>query len=153
MFKPVPLNLPPFPLKLSRSQNKTYVFDVLRKKNLLLTPEEWVRQHWIHFLHEHKNYPKSLMQAEGGLLLNELQKRSDLIIFNTQGEKILLAEFKAPGVKISEKTFEQISRYNSIHKIPLLLVSNGLHHYYCRINFEEGSYTFLTDLPNYNQET
>lgn len=153
MFKPVPLNLPPSPLKLSQIQNKVYVFDVLRKKNLLLTPEEWVRQHWIHYLHTHKNYPKSLMKTEGGLVLNDLQKRSDLVLYNTKGEKILLAEFKAPHVKITASTFEQISNYNSIHRIPLLLVSNGIQHYYCKINFEDASYKFITDLPNYSVET
>lgn len=153
MFKPIPLNLPPYPLRLTRNQNKVYVFDELRKKNLLLTPEEWVRQHWIHFLHEHKKYPKSLMKTEGGLLLNELQKRSDLILYNNNGDKILLAEFKAPEIKITEKTFEQISNYNTIHRIPLLLVSNGIDHYFCKINFESGSYEFLPDLPNYTQTT
>ena len=153
MFKPTPLNLPPTTLKLSKIQDKIYVFDVLRKKNLLLTPEEWVRQHWIHYLHNNKNYPKSLMKTEGGLILNDLQKRSDLILFNNKGDKILLAEFKAPHVKITQSTFEQISNYNSIHKIPLLLVSNGLQHYFCRINFEDNSFEFITDLPNYTAET
>ena len=153
MFKPIPLNLPPSHLKLSKIQNKVFVFDVLRKKNLILTPEEWVRQHWIHYLHTHKKYPKSLMKSEGGLILNDLQKRSDLIIYNSKGEKILLAEFKAPHVKITASTFEQISNYNSIHRIPLLLISNGLQHYYCKVNFEDGSYEFITDLPNYNSIT
>lgn len=149
MFKPTPLNLPPVPLKLTRNQDKILVFDELRKKNLILTPEEWVRQHWIHYLHNHKNYPKSLMKTEGGLILNELQKRSDLILYNNQGEKILLAEFKAPEIKITQKTFEQISNYNSIHKIPLLLVSNGLDHYYCKIDFDTNKFEFLQELPNY----
>ncbi|MGN0002808.1 MAG: type I restriction enzyme HsdR N-terminal domain-containing protein [Sphingobacterium composti] len=153
MFSPVPLNLPPTSLKLSRANNKIYIFDVLRKKNLVLTPEEWVRQHWVHFLHKYKNYPKSLMKIEGGLVLNDLQKRSDLIIYNNKGEKIILAEFKAPEVKINAKTFEQISAYNSKHKIPLLLVSNGLEHYFCKINFEDNSYEFIADLPNYILET
>ena len=153
MFSPVPLNLPPTSLKLSRVNDRIYIFDVLRKKNLVLTPEEWVRQHWVHFLHQHKNYPKSLMKIEGGLILNDLKKRSDLIIYNTRGEKIILAEFKAPEVKISTKTFEQISAYNSKHKIPLLLVSNGLEHYFCKVNFEDSSYQFIEDLPNYNRET
>ena len=153
MFKPVQLNLPPFPLKLTRVQDKIYVFDILRKKNLVLTPEEWVRQHWVHFLHLHKKYPKSLMKIEGGLVVNELQKRSDLIIFNNKGEKVLLAEFKAPGVKISQRTFEQIGSYNSKHKIPLLLVSNGLQHYFCKINFENNTVDFISDVPIYNKET
>ena len=153
MFRPIPLNLPPTSLKLSRVNNKVYIFDELRKKNLVLTPEEWVRQHWVHFLHQHKNYPKSLMKIEGGLILNELQKRSDLIIYNNKGEKIILAEFKAPEVKINSKTFEQISNYNCKYKIPLLLVSNGMEHYFCKVNFEDNSYQFIEDLPLYNSET
>lgn len=153
MFKPTPLNLPPYALKLKRIDDKVYVFDELRKRHLLLTPEEWVRQHWVQHLNKHKRYPKALMRIEGGMTLQGLQKRTDLVIYNTEGEKILLAEFKAPGVKISQKTFEQISNYNSQHKIPLLLVSNGLEHYYCRINFENSSCDFIEDLPNYIQST
>ncbi|HMR17850.1 MAG TPA: type I restriction enzyme HsdR N-terminal domain-containing protein [Sphingobacterium sp.] len=149
MFKLTRLNLPPYALKLKRIDEKVYVFDELRKKNLLLTPEEWVRQHWIHHLCTHKKYPRALMRIEGGMALQGLQKRTDLVIYNHDGEKILLAEFKAPGVKIGQKTFEQISNYNSQHKIPLLLVSNGLEHYYCRINFKNNSFDFLKDLPNY----
>ncbi|NGM62195.1 type I restriction enzyme HsdR N-terminal domain-containing protein [Sphingobacterium sp. SGG-5] len=149
MFRPTPLNLPSYPLKLKRIKDKVYVFDELRKKILLLTPEEWVRQHWIHYLHTQKNYPKSLMHIEGGLNLHGLQKRTDLVIYNSQGEKILIAEFKAPGVKINEKTFEQINNYNMVHKIPLLLVSNGLDHFFCKINLNNNQYEFLKDLPNY----
>lgn len=153
MFKPTPLNLPPTSLKLSQSQGKVYVFDVLRKKNILATPEEWVRQHWIHYLNKHKDYPLSLMHTEGGLVLNDLQKRSDLLIYNNRGEKVLLAEFKAPSIKITASAFEQVSNYNSVHRIPLLLVSNGIEHYFCKINFEDGSYEFISDLPIYNQQT
>lgn len=149
----MPLNLPSYSLKLRRIGEKVYVFDELRKKNLLLTPEEWVRQHWVHHLCVYKKYPKSLMRIEGGMTLQGLQKRTDLVIYDNKGEKILLAEFKAPGVKINQKTFEQISNYNSQHKIPLLLVSNGIEHYYCRINFENNSFDFLEDLPNYIQST
>lgn len=147
MFTPIPLNLPPCTLKLSQSKQGTFVFDELRKKKLLLTPEEWVRQHWIHYLYTHKRYPKSLMKTEGGLILNTLQKRSDLLIYDSHGRKILLAEFKAPTVKISEKTFAQIANYNKVHKIPLLLVSNGIEHYYCSIDFDNEAFTFLDDLP------
>lgn len=149
MFRPIPLNLPPTSLKLTKNQDKVFVFDILRKKNLVLTPEEWVRQHWIHYLHEHKKYPFSLMKTEGGLILNELQKRSDLLIYDNAGNKILLAEFKAPHVKINSSTFEQISNYNTQHKIPLLLVSNGIDHYFCKVNFEEQNFTFIEDIPFY----
>ncbi|MCY4780214.1 type I restriction enzyme HsdR N-terminal domain-containing protein [Sphingobacterium sp. UT-1RO-CII-1] len=152
MFEPIVLNLPPYPSKISRKLGKLYIFDDLRKKDLVLTPEEWVRQHWVNYLHKFKKYPKSLMQIEGGLSLNTLQKRSDLLIFNNQGEKILLAEFKAPTVKITEKTFSQIANYNTIHKIPLLLVSNGIQHYYCKIDFELQRFDFIEELPDYNTQ-
>lgn len=151
MFRPVPLNLPPYPAKISKKQDQYFIFDVLRKKNLLLTPEEWVRQHWVQYLHQEKKYPLALMKIEGGLTLNSLQKRSDLLIYNTDGERILLAEFKAPTVKITEKTFHQIANYNSIYKIPLLLVSNGIEHHYCKIDFDSGSYQFLEDLPTFQR--
>lgn len=153
MFKPTPLNLPPYALKLKRIGEKVYVFDELRKKNLLLTPEEWVRQHWVHHLVNALKYPKSLMKIEGGMALQGLQKRTDLVIYNNYGKKILLAEFKAPEIKITQKTFEQISNYNTKHQIPLLLVSNGLQHYFCRINFENKTFDFLDELPNYIQST
>lgn len=152
MFKPVPLNLPSYPFKITQKLDKLFIFDELRKKDLVLTPEEWVRQHWISYLHNYKSYPKTLMKIEGGLLLNSLQKRSDLLIFNNKGEKVLLAEFKAPSVKITEKVFHQIANYNSIYKIPLLLVSNGIEHYYCRIDFEQSNFTFITELPSFHQE-
>ena len=152
MFRPVPLNLPPFPAKISKKQNQYFIFDQLRKKHLLLTPEEWVRQHWVSHLNLHYHYPMTLMKIEGGLTLNSLQKRSDLVIYNRHGSKVLLAEFKAPTVKITEKVFHQIANYNSIYKIPLLLVSNGIEHYYCRIDFNEANFTFITELPSFDQE-
>lgn len=150
MFEPIPLNLPAYPSKITQKLDKLFIFDELRKKDLVLTPEEWVRQHWIHYLHRYKHYPKALMQIEGGLKLNTLKKRSDLLVYNNEGEKILLAEFKAPTVKITEKVFHQIANYNSIHKIPLLLVSNGIEHHYCKIDFVESRFFFLPELPNYN---
>jgi len=149
MFKPIPLQLPPYPAQLSADQENTYIFDQIRRKNVVLTPEEWVRQHWIAHLHTQKKYPKSLMKIESGIKLNTLQKRSDLLIYNTAGEKILLAEFKAPHVKISQSTFEQIANYNTIYQIPLLLVSNGLQHYYCQVHFDSKSYNFLREIPDY----
>src|SRR5690606_16555533 len=102
MFVPMPLNLPPFDAKIVNKGGKLYIFDALRKKLLVLTPEEWVRQHWVHHLTRAMNYPKSLISLEGGLRLHELNKRSDLIIFDPAGNKILMAEFKAPSVKISQ---------------------------------------------------
>src|SRR5690606_688394 len=107
------------------------------------------RQHWVQHLIGEKKYPRSLIHIEGGLRLNDMRRRSDLVIYNTYGNKILLAEFKSPHVKITQAAFEQIARYNSVHRIPLLLVSNGLQHYYSRINFDQGDFEFLPDLPDY----
>lgn len=148
MFDFVELDLPPIPARISKRNGKYFIFDVLRKKNVVLTPEEWVRQHWVHYLSENKGYSRSLMQIEGGMQLNNLLKRSDLLIYNVEGEKILLAEFKAPHIKITQKVFEQISNYNSVQKVPLLLVSNGLTHIYSKIDFDKKESIFLEDLPS-----
>jgi len=150
MFEPIPLNLPTYPIRIKEEENGTYIFDVIRKKFLLLTPEEWVRQHLVHFLVEEKKYPRSLIQLEGGLKLNNLQKRSDILIFNNIGQKIVLIECKAPSVKISQETFDQIARYNFIHQVKWLVVSNGLQHYCCAIDFENQSYRFVEELPEYS---
>jgi hypothetical protein len=116
---------------------------------LVLTPEEWVRQHLVQFLVQEKNYPRSLIKLEGGLKLNSLQKRSDILIYNNSGNKIVLVECKAPSVKISQDTFDQIARYNFIHRVQWLLVSNGLQHFCCEIDFKKESYRFVEELPQY----
>ncbi|WP_028298016.1 type I restriction enzyme HsdR N-terminal domain-containing protein [Olivibacter sitiensis] len=151
MFKPVPLNLPPYPFSLKQDADRLLIFDELRKKHLLLTPEEWVRQHWIQHLISNKNFPKALIQAEGGLRLNSLQKRTDLVLFNRDGNRLLIAEFKAPTVKITQKVFDQIARYNMVHRVKYLLVSNGLEHYYALVDFNLQSYRFLPELPVYEE--
>lgn len=149
MLVPIQLNLPAYPFRLTKDKERLFIYDELRKKQILLTPEEWVRQHWIQHLIQAKGYPKTLIQTEGGLKLNSLQKRTDIVIFNSSGKRMLIAELKAPSIKISQKVFEQIARYNIVHKVPYLLVSNGLQHYYCYIDHENGTYSFLEDLPSY----
>jgi hypothetical protein len=149
MFKPVPLNLPSFGLKIKEENGIYHIFDHIRKKYLVLTPEEWVRQHLIHFLIEVKKYPRSLMKLEGGLKLNSLQKRSDILLFNNNGKKIILVECKAPSVKITQDTFDQIARYNFVHKVEWLLVSNGIQHFCCRIDCDKRTYNFVEELPDY----
>jgi hypothetical protein len=149
MFKPVPLNLPSFGLKIKEENGIYHIFDHIRKKYLVLTPEEWVRQHLIHFLIEVKKYPRSLMKLEGGLKLNSLQKRSDILLFNKNGKKIILVECKAPAVKITQDTFDQIARYNFVHKVEWLLVSNGIEHFCCRIDYDKKTYSFVEELPDY----
>jgi hypothetical protein len=144
-----PLNLPPHPFKLTEQNGQLYIFDILRKKLLLLTPEEWVRQHFVQYLMQVKGYPKTLIKLEGGLKVNGMAKRSDIVVFNKMGQKALMVECKAPGVAITQKVFDQIALYNITHRIPLLAVSNGLQHYYCAIDFEISSYRFIEELPAY----
>lgn len=151
MFDPVPLNLPSYPLRIKQENTGTYIFDEIRKKFLLLTPEEWVRQNLVQFLIRDKKYPRSLIKLEGGLKLNSLQKRSDILLFNNLGEKILLVECKAPIVRITQDTFDQIARYNFIHRVQWLLVSNGLQHFCCEIDFEKETYRFVEELPEYGK--
>lgn len=149
MFQPTPLNLPQYQFKLKQEGNTPFIFDEIRKKYLVLTPEEWVRQHFVKYLITEKGYPRSLVRLEGGLTLNTLKKRTDIVLFNNMGEKILMVECKAPQVKISQSTFDQIARYNVVHKVRLLAVTNGLQHYFCEIDFNSGSYAFIPELPEY----
>lgn len=127
-----------------------YIFDEIRKKFLVLTPEEWVRQHFIQFLIKEKKYPRSLIKLEGGLKLNSLQKRSDILLFNTVGEKLVLVECKASTVKISQAAFDQVARYNAIHRVKFVVVTNGLQHYCAEIDFGNESYKFLREIPEYS---
>ncbi|OAQ39844.1 restriction endonuclease subunit R [Pedobacter psychrophilus] len=149
MFKPIPLNLPQYPFKLSQKDDVVFIFDELRKKDLVLTPEEWVRQHFVKYLIIQKKYPKTLIKLEGGLKLNKLQKRTDILIFDRAGEPIILVECKATSVKIDQKVFDQAASYNMIHKVKFLVVSNGLKHYCCVLNYETNSYQFLEELPEF----
>lgn len=144
-----PLNLPPYPFKITDDNGKLTLFDELRKRTIIITPEEWVRQHFVQYLIKHKNYPKTLIKLEGGLRLNGLAKRTDIVVFNSVGERILLVECKAPSVAINQATFDQAARYNMVHKVKFMAVSNGLQHYYCNIDFNKESYTFLQELPDY----
>jgi hypothetical protein len=146
-----PLNLPPYPFKITDQDGQLSLFDEIRKRNIIITPEEWVRQHFVQYLVRQKNYPKSLIKLEGGHKLHGKQKRSDILAFNSVGDKILLVECKAPSVAIDQKVFDQVARYNIVHKIALLAVTNGLQHYYCRINFELQNYQFIEELPEYQK--
>jgi len=143
------LNLPPYPFKISDKDGVLSIFDESRKKHIIITPEEWVRQHFVQYLINQKKYPKSLIKLEGGLRLNNMAKRSDILVFNNTGQKILMVECKAPSVNINQKVFDQVARYNMTHKVELLAVTNGLQHYYCRIDFGNSNYKFIEELPDY----
>lgn len=150
-FNPTPLNLPPYPFKITQKDNTIFIFDELRKKHLVLTPEEWVRQHFIQNLIKKGKFPKTLIQIEGGLVLNQLQKRSDILVYNTTGEKLMLIECKAPKVKITQAVFDQAARYNSIHSAKWIALTNGLQHVYAKIDHKNGSFDFIQELPEYLQ--
>ena len=143
------LNLPTYNFKLKSNENKTLIFDIIRKKYMVLTPEEWVRQHFVLFLMDEKKYPASLIAIEKQLTVNNLKKRSDILVFNSDGKPEILVECKAPKVKITQDTFDQIARYNLKLKANFLILTNGLEHFYCKMDFENETYIFLKEVPNY----
>lgn len=141
------LNFPKYTFRFKSSENKLAVFDEIRKKFILLTPEEWVRQNVVQFLLNEKKYPKSLTNVEKVIKVNDLTKRYDVVVYNPDGSIFLLVECKAPNVKITQETFNQIARYNLVLKAEHLMVTNGLKHYFCKMDFENEKYIFLEDLP------
>ena len=143
------LNLPEYSFRIKTTEGKSFIFDSLRKKHVRLTPEEWVRQNFVQFLIAEKKYPVSLIAVEAGVKVNNNPQRADLIIFNRTGNPLLVAEFKAPEVKIDQKAFDQIVRYNMQLKVPFLIVSNGLQHYCCKINYDDNAYAFMNEIPEF----
>ncbi|MCB0401535.1 MAG: type I restriction enzyme HsdR N-terminal domain-containing protein [Flavobacteriales bacterium] len=142
------LNLPEYEIRIKQENGKQLIFDAVRKKYLILTPEEWVRQNFVQYLIRDKHYPAGLIQIEKGLKLNELQKRADAVIYKGSRPHVLL-ECKAPHIPINQDTFEQIARYNSVFKVPYLIVTNGMDHYCACIDFEQNSFEFLKEIPDY----
>jgi hypothetical protein len=143
------LNFPVYSFRFKNSENKVAIFDDIRKKFILLTPEEWVRQHTIQFLLHENQYPKSYINVEKVIKINNLSKRYDVVVFQPNGEIYLLVECKAPEVSISQQTFDQIARYNLVLNAKYLMVTNGLNHYFCQMDFENEKYVFLKELPEY----
>ncbi|MDX9695595.1 MAG: type I restriction enzyme HsdR N-terminal domain-containing protein [Bacteroidales bacterium] len=144
------LNLPTYSFNLKLIEQRKYIFDFIRKKYVILTPEEWVRQNFLKYLVEEKKYPASLIFVEMEFKLNNLSKRCDAVIFNRKGEPIVIVECKASSVKIDKLVFEQIARYNMQLKVDYLIVTNGLKHFCCKIDFENQSYAFLKEIPDYS---
>lgn len=143
------LNFPACDFRFRKTDDKTAVFDEIRKKFVILTPEEWVRQHVVQFLMQEKKYPKSLINVEKLLKINGIVKRYDVVVFNNDGSIFILVECKAPEIKISQHTFDQIARYNMTMQSQYLMVTNGLSHYFCSMDYEKEQYHFLPELPNY----
>lgn len=145
------LNLPIYSFKITKKEEKHYIFDEIRKKSIFLTPEEWVRQHFIKFLIQEKKYPKGLIAVEKEIKVNNLKKRFDILVFNNRGEHELIVECKSPKIKITQATFDQIARYNLQLKAKYLVVTNGLEHYFCKMDFEKQEYIFLEECPKYSK--
>jgi hypothetical protein len=145
------LNFPGYNFRFKSSENKQQIFDIIRKKFVSLQPEEWVRQHVIHFLSVDKKYPKSLINVEKTLSLNGLRKRYDIVVFNKDGSIHILVECKSPSIIISQDVFDQIARYNLKLKAEYLMVTNGLEHFYCNMNYEEEKYSFLRQIPDFSR--
>ena len=143
------MNLPKYDFKLTKNGEQVLIWDQIRMKNIVLTPEEWVRQNFMRYLTSEFGFPQSLMQVEGALKYNTMQMRSDILCYNQAGKPILLVECKRPTVSINQKTFDQIARYNMSLKVPFLAVTNGLEHFYCKIDFDNKEFHFLPTLPQY----
>ena len=145
------LNFPAYNFRLKNNENKVHIFDVIRKKFVVLQPEEWVRQHLVQYLITEKKYPLSLINVEKQLEINGLKKRYDVVVFNSKGNIEILVECKAPKINIDQSTFDQIARYNMNLKANYLIVTNGLEHFYCKMDYDKEKYTFLTDVPDFNR--
>ena len=145
------LCFPSYNFRFKSSENTRHIFDVIRKKFVVLQPEEWVRQHLIHYLIEDRGYPKSLINVEKIICMHGLSKRYDLVVFSPQGEILLLAECKAPNIPIHQGTFDQIARYNMALKARLLLLTNGLEVYCCEMDLKAEKYTFLDQVPEFSR--
>ena len=143
------LHFSEFAFRFKSSENKISIFDEIRKKFVVLTPEEWVRQHVVQFLLLEKHYPKSWINVEKKLTLHQTTKRYDVVVYKPDGSIFLVVECKAPSVAIKQATFDQIARYNLSLQATYLMVTNGLNHYYCLLDYEAEKYHFLNELPDY----
>lgn len=145
----IQLNLPDYPIRLSGTQEHPSIFDILRRKYVALTPEEWVRQHFIHFLINQKNYPVTLLANEIKLQVGNKTLRADSVLYDRELRPKMIVEYKAPHIPITQKVFDQISTYNMLLHVDYLVVSNGLQHYCCKMDYDNQKYLFLEDIPDY----
>ena len=144
------LNLPTYSFNIKLIEQRKYIFDFIRKKFVILTPEEWVRQNFLKYLVEEKKYPASLIFVEKEFKLNNLSKRSDAVVYDKSGNPVLIIECKATSVKIDQKVFDQITRYNMQLKVDFLVITNGLEHFCCKIDYLNKKYLFLKEVPDFN---
>lgn len=149
--KMIPLNLPSYAIKIRKEDDHEQILDILRRKYVALTPEEWVRQHFIHYLIEHKHFPATLLANEVKLQVGDKVLRADSVLYSTTLQPRMIIEYKAPHISITQKTFDQISTYNLLLHADYLVVSNGIRHYICRMDYEQQKYVFLEDIPEYKK--
>lgn len=144
-----PLNLPRYEIKLGGTKDKPTIFDILRKRYIALTPEEWVRQHFIHYLIEHKHYPATLLANEVQLKIADKSMRADSVLYTRSLQPKMIIEYKAPSVRITQKVFNQIIAYNYLLQVDYLIVSNGIDSYCCKMDYENKKYLYLDQIPDY----
>ena len=145
----IQLTLPPYQIRVKETHGRKLIFDILRRKYVALTPEEWVRQHFIHYLVEHKNYPSSLLANEVSLQIGEKRMRADSVLYDNQLHPRMIIEYKAPNITLTQKVFDQITIYNLLLHVDYLIVSNGMTTYICKMDYEKQTYKFLETIPNY----
>ena len=143
------LNLPPYEIKIRETDGRRTILDILRRKYVALTPEEWVRQHFVHFKKKKKGYPATLLANEVQLNVGNKLLRADSVLYGSDLHPRMIIEYKAPTVSITQKVFDQISVYNMLLKVDYLVVSNGINHYVCKMNYENQKYFFLREIPEY----
>ena len=144
------LNLPTYSFSLKSKDGRNYIFDAIRKKYIVLSPEEWVRQNFIQYLIREKGYPGPLITVERQFSFNRMQKRTDILVYNRLGDPVVLVECKAPSIPISSSVFDQIGLYNLAHHVPWLMVTNGKKHYCCRFSEKGGNYEFTDFIPDWS---
>lgn len=145
------LNLPPFHIIAKAEAGRQMVYDVLRRKYVTLTPEEWVRQHFVHFLIEHKGYPQAYMANEVELRVGTKRLRCDSVLYDTALRPRMIIEYKAPTIQITQDVFNQIAAYNMLLRVDYLVMSNGIRHYCCKMDYDNKKYLFINDIPEYKK--
>lgn len=144
------LNLPAYDVKIRGTREQPEILDFIRRRYVALTPEEWVRQHFVHWLVDYKGYPKGLLANEVALMCGNKTVRCDSIVYDSARRPVMIVEYKAPDVALSQRVFAQVSAYNILLHVDYLVISNGLQHYCLRMDYDHQSYTFLSDIPSYS---
>ncbi|MBQ2215055.1 MAG: type I restriction enzyme HsdR N-terminal domain-containing protein [Prevotella sp.] len=147
----IPLNLPSYPIKLAGTRQKPSIFDILRRKYVALTPEEWVRQHFVHFLIEHKGYPSSLLANEVSLKIGEKSLRADTVLYDRNLQPRMIIEYKAPSIPLTTHVLNQVGNYNRLLHVDYVIISNGLQHYCCKMDYASQRFVLLEDIPPYQE--